>query len=328
MSKKRFTVRLERLVASAAFSEASAEELRVLVVLMAQKGRALDDEELIRVAKCSAARCRSALVLWEEEGVLSITESTSEEGVEYEHGTDIHFSDIEPDKPLEVARAISREDLSPLIDQCAEMLNKSALSSQETGQIVSLITKMALSEEYVVTLLAYLSSKGKTTVLRLIRKAEKLVGDGYDTIEKLEGYIKNKEEESSCEWEFRRIFGIYDRNLSQYEKKLFKKWGEEFGYSTAIVNLAYDKAVKAGSPRSISYVDAILGAWHSAGCRTVSECEANSQSFKSAKNDASEAPKKKPHKKSETPAMRYGDFDVEEAFRLALERSYGNEEEK
>ena len=322
MSKKRFSVNLERLVSSSAFAEASADELRVVLATLSAKSGEINEGELASLAKCSLSRCKSALVLWQEEGVIA----EGADGVEYEHNSEGHFSDMIEEKPLEVAKAISREDLSPLIDQCAEMMRKSALSTHETALIVSLVTKMALSEEYIVTLLAYLLEKGKTTVLRLVRKAESLVGGGYDTVEKLEEYIKNKESESSAEWEFRRIFGIYDRNLSQYEKALFKKWADEFGYSTAIVNLAYNKAARAGAPRSISYIDTLLTAWHGAGCKTVSECEANSESFKSARTAEGEPAQKKTKKKSDAPVARYGDFDVEEAFKLALERSYGKEE--
>lgn len=328
MSRKKYTLRLDRLVSSDAFSEASAEELRVLLAILASRESDFSEKELTRVAKCSTARCKSALVLWEEEGVISSREIVIEDGVEYEHGTENHFSDMVEDKPLEVAAAISREDLAPLVDQCAEILKKSALSTHETAHVVSLVTQMSLSQEYVLTLLAYLASKGKTGTLRLVKKAEKLVSDGCETVEALEAYIKTKEEESSAEWEFRRIFGIYDRNLSAYEKKLFKKWSEDFGYSTSIVSLAYDKAVRVGSPRSISYIDSVLSAWHDAGCKTVAECEQNSESFKASKKNDAEPTQKKQRKKSDAPTMRYGDFDVEEAFKLALERSYGNEEEK
>ena len=62
-----------RAAASESFREATAEELRVLVVLMESEGEDLTYKEIASRASVSAARARSATELWRAEGVLSDT---------------------------------------------------------------------------------------------------------------------------------------------------------------------------------------------------------------------------------------------------------------
>ena len=64
-------------------------------------------------------------------------------------------------------------------------------------------------------------------------------------------------------------------------------------------------------------MDKILTAWHEAGCKTLAECVAHQGEQKST----AEEPKRA--KKSEAPKLRYGDFDIDDAFQKALNRSYG-----
>ena len=326
MNKLFYRTYPEKLIASPIFHEASKDELKVFIALSNEKGQ-ISAEQLAVISGCALSRCRAAITLFEEEGLLEKSESRFEDSlIEYEHGETSHFSDMEEERPLEVARAIKREGLNELLDECARILDKAAFSSTETAKIVSLVTNLSLSGEYVTTLLSFLKSTGKCTVTRLFKKAEELVGRGIDEYDSLEEYIRDRELPEYV-WEFRRVFGIRGRQPSPSEKDYYKKWSEEFGYGANIVTLAYDKATLVGSPTSLAYIDKVLSAWHEAGCKTVSECEENSRVWKESKANVKKEPVTgRAKSKTAAPTPRYGDFDVEEAFRLALERSYGDEE--
>ena len=71
------------------------------------------------------------------------------------------------------------------------------------------------------------------------------------------------------------------------------------------------------------YIDSVLTSWHQAGCKTVSQCLAHNETAKAARAQKTE--KKYSKSKPETP--RYGNFDVNEAFQNALERSFGEKDE-
>ena len=135
------------------------------------------------------------------------------------------------------------------------------------------------------------------------------------------------EESSGAEWEFRRVLGIYGRNLSVSEKKYFKKWAEELGYSVAVVSEAYDIAVlntKSGRG-DLRYMDSVLTAWHEAGCRTVSECRAKAEADRLTRESDK---KEKKYTKSQAETPRYGNFDIQKAFDDAVSRSFSGLDEE
>ena len=107
---------------------------------------------------------------------------------------------------------------------------------------------------------------------------------------------------------------------SKTEKECFKKWSSDYGYFTEIVGEAYDIAVTSATRGHLTYADKLLTRWFECGCRTLSECREQyekDKAEKKSKKESERAKKQKPEKE------RYGDFDPEEAFLKAIERSYG-----
>ena len=309
------------LSASPEFSEASREELRVLLALIECGGSFDAIDSLAAAAQVSKARCTAAISLWEEAGV--ITERIDGAPIISEEFAERLVKDEIDEAPsLEVADSIRDGNLRSAIDECTMLMELATMPTADIKNITALYTQYGLSPEYIVTLAAYLAEKGKLTARKLCNHAIRLQGSGCDSVEALEGYIQNKATESDTDWEFRRIFGIYNRNLSQSEKNYFKKWSEEYGFSVAIVSEAYDRAVMntQNGRRYMQYMDTVLTSWYNAGCKTVAECIAQSEADKPK---AAEPQKRNMSRDADKP--RYGDFDVHEAFRLALERSYGDD---
>ena len=92
-----------------------------------------------------------------------------------------------------------------------------------------------------------------------------------------------KENESGAEWEFKRLLGIYNRNLSKRERELINKWYYDFGFSDEIIGEAYDiMTMKDPSKISLPYMDKVLSHWNAEGCRTLDECKRLSEREKAA----------------------------------------------
>ena len=315
-----------KLTSSPAFTEASREELRVLLALIESEGRFESTETLASMSSVSAPRCRSALSFWEESGI--ITERVGGAPIiteEFEERT--RACDVDEHPAIEVADSIRDGNLKSAIDECAMLIGTPSLPTADVKLITALYTQYGLSPEYIVTLAAYLAEKStKLTARKIVNEGIKLQGTGCDTVEALESYINNKSAESDADWEFRRIFGIYNRNLSQSERSYFKKWSEEYGFSVTIVSEAYDKAIMntQNGKHYLQYMDTVLTAWHKAGCKTLSECRAQSENDR-AEVKRTESPRGEPKKTPEKP--RYGTFDIHDAFQKALERSYGKSDE-
>ena len=318
--------RVDRLsaIGNPAFTDASKEELRALVALIELSGVCESEAALAEAAGISLARCKAALTLWEESGVIV---PDGQPIIEEEFEQRLTAGEIDEVPAVRVADSIRDENLASTIEECATLMGQACLPNSDVKNITALYTQYSLSPEYIVTLAAYLSSRGDLTVRRLCNEAIRLSGKGCDSVEALDAYIKDMEESSGAEWEFRRVLGIYGRNLSVSEKKYFKKWAEEFGYSVGVVGEAYDIAVlntKTGRG-DLRYMDSVLTAWHEAGCRTINDCREKAEADRLRRESEMSEPKKRTKTTAETP--RYGNFDITEAFNNAVARSFGGETE-
>ena len=315
-----------------AFTEASREELRVLLALIESNGRFDSEDELSKKASTSMARALSSLVFWEEAGVIApraesekTAENLTRPSITEEFEERIELGKISDEGSVKVAKDIRDNNLKELISECALIMNKPALSTEEAKQICAIYTQYALGEEFIVTLAAYIADKGKLTAQRLAIEAERLVKRGIDCTEALERYIIEKQNESGAEWEFKRQFGIYKRNLSNTEQEYAKRWYYEFGYSAEIVGEAYNITTLHTGELNFPYMNKILVHWNDSGCKTLEDCRSLSERER-AEIKAAEATEEK-QKKTSTPKKqtpRYGDFDVNDAFKKALQRSYGD----
>lgn len=319
MERIDYFLSLSSLPGDPAFSEASREELRVLLTLVSLEGKSDSDSALASISGVSLARCRAALVFWEDAGFIK---KRSEGGIIEEFEERLVRGEIDEEPAVRVADHIRQENLSSMLHECTRLLGQSCLSNVEVKHLTALNSQYGLSPEFIVTLAAHLESRDALTVKKLCNKAIDLEKAGIDDLDKLEEYITNSE--NPAIWEFRRLIGIYGRNLSPTERQLFTKWSDEFGYSVSIVGEAYDIAVLNTGKGNLAYMDKVLSAWHEAGCKTLSDCQSASN-VERAKRAASGTKKKSAKTTPETP--RYGDFDINDAFKKALERSYGESED-
>ena len=326
MTKLDYIINPLRVIDNPAFKEASKEELRVLIALIELSGRADDTKALADSAGISVARCKAALAFWEESGVIRENDGTPTIIEEFEER--LVRGEIDEVPAVDVAKSIRDENLASMIDECAMLLGQACLSNAEVKNLTGLYTQYSLSAEYIVTLAAHLQSRSTLTVKRLCDKAITLHNKGCESIEALNSYIKMAEETSGAEWEVRRVLGIYNRNLSPSEKELFRKWVYDFEYSATIIEEAFDIAALNTKNGDLRYMDKILSDWHNAGCKTVSECKAKAEADRLERaSEKKEADTSKFRAKSKPETPRYGEFDANDAFAKALERSYGMNDE-
>ena len=311
------------LTSSEAFTEASKEELRVLLAIIAEGGKVESDTALAKTAGVSKGRASSSLVFWEESGIITENDGTPTITEEFE--ARVELGKLDTGTAITAAKSVRDNELAALISECATLMQRPALNTEEIKTINALYTQYALDEEYIITLAAHINEKGKLTAARLGTEAERLVKRGIDTAEALFAYIEEKANETSDEWEFRHLLGIYNRTLTKSEQDYVRKWYGEFGYGEDIIGEAYDITVRNTGKLSLPYMDALLTPWHESGCKTLADCRDAIERDKAAKavEDKQKMPPKMPRTQKTTP--RYGNFDPLEAFEAALKRSYGEE---
>ena len=320
MAKRMFEVNTSALFSSEAFIGATRDELRVLVAVMAD--RAATDEAIAEAAGVSAARCRSALTLFEEEKILTRTAAVEEE-------FEAPIDEPDEDSAVQVASDIRDRGLASLISNFAALLQKPALSTGQVKKLVALNTNYSLSEEFLLTLGAHLADRGKLTVTRLVNEAIKLVEHEIDTPEALCAYIEQKRMTTEANIRMRRILGINGRAITNSERVYFEKWINEFGFSDQIIAHAYDIMFSNINKYHPKYMDHILTRWQDSGCKTLADCIEQNERDRAALAAEATAKKssvKNPTKKQTDTTPKYGAFSAEDALMRALERSYGSED--
>lgn len=318
MANRIFEINTEALFGAEAFIGATKEELRVLVAVMAD--RAATDERIAEAAGVTAARCRSALTLFEEEKILIRKEALTDE-------FDVPIDEPDEDSAIKVAKDIRDSGLAALIAEFAKLLEKPALSTGQVKKIVALYTNYSLCEEYILTLGAYLADCGKLTVTRLVNEAIKLVEREIDTPEALVAYIEEKKTTTDADARLRKFFRFYNRALTKDEHIYFRRWIYDYGFSEEIIGEAYQICVNNTEKYNAKYIDHILARWHEAGCKTLSECLALTERDRvTLAEESKKKSKAKSDQKNEGGVPKYGAFSAEDALMRALERSYGTEE--
>ena len=332
MAKINFRVLLRPLCECQGYTEMSATELRVLISLIENGGCIDSVAELAKMAATTEARAISTLTLLSEMGLIAPEGEVGAssgirgaDGIIEEFEYRIREGEIEEESSLTVAKTIRDENLAEMISECAALFGEPALSTEHASILTALHSQYALSPEYILTLAAYMATKGKPNCATLKNKAISLHKRGIDTVEELERYISDCERENTADWELKRLFGIKGRNLSDAELAYFRRWCEEYDFTTEIVSAAYDiSSVATGGRLSLPYTDKILTEWHEAGCKNLEECRRHEEKNKAERREAYKP--KKPREKEKPKPPRYGSFDVDEAFRAALNRSFGDDE--
>ena len=320
---KKYYKIISPISAGEAFAEASREELRAIIALSDNGGAPLSFEDISRLAGISLSRARSAVAFWEGSGVLKAEDALLTDGNIVEvFERRLGDSDMLDMTGVETAAEIRDANLAEVIDHCAKLMKKPVLHMEETKRIVSLSAEYGLEPGYIMALVTFMAEHSKSlTASAIFRKGKTLYDKEINTFEKLEAYIKDSEDQVSGEAEFKRAFGI-NHKLSSNQRELLKKWFMDYGFGLDVIGEAYDLMVNNINRVDFRYMDPIITSWHEAGCMTVADCRKKVAEDRLKKKQAADA--KKPQKKKETEKPRYGNFDPDEAFARALERSYGH----
>lgn len=177
------------------------------------------------------------------------------------------------------ATASVNESVDYLFKQAEAILGK-LLSPSDFELIYSFVDWLGLPVEVVIMLLRFAASQGKTGKRYLETVAIDWADKGIDTYESAEEYIRQIELRMSNEGKVRGILGIYDRALTQTEKKYISVWVTEKNYSAELIAEAYDRTVTATGKLTWAYMNKILQSWQEQGLETIEKVRASEEMFK------------------------------------------------
>lgn len=162
----------------------------------------------------------------------------------------------------------NNNELASMFDN-AETILGHLLSGNDMELLYSFHDWLGLPCDVIVMMLYYAQKRGKTGKRYLETLAINWVDNGIDNYEKAEAYIKQLEQYDNNEHKIRSILGIYDRALSQTEKKYITQWTNQQNINPDLVSLAYDKTIENTGKLSWAYMNKILQSWNDEGIKNI-----------------------------------------------------------
>lgn len=220
---------------------------------------ALPAPDLLGMDRVRLQKARSLLVLY---GVCGDSEGPQKPRKEIA---------VDPGE-LKVARA-GDAAFAGLCDYYEGMLGR-MMKKSELEILYSVYEGLGLPAEVLMLLINYCAGLKRLTVRFFEQEAYKWAKDGVETYSQAEQYLANLEQRHTRQGEIMRLFGIYDRKLSESEQRLVDKW-ISYGYDNDLIALAYDRTVLRTGALKWPYLDSILESWRTAGYRTRADVEQN-----------------------------------------------------
>ncbi len=258
---------------------ANAEFFRIYIYALSnfrKNGKVLSTAEISKKLRISSETVDAAIefwitaeVIWEDGDGYSFSQPDAEKGFR-EKASVVSNLRVRPsyDAAEIDATAAVNEKIDYLFRQ-AEVILEKILSPSDCELLYSFVDWLGLPVEVVIMLLQFAASQGKTGKRYLETVAIDWADKGINTYESAEEYIKEIEMKLSNEGKIRAILGIYDRALTQTEKKYISLWTFEKNIPIPLVEEAYDRTVSATGKMNWAYMNKILLNWQEEGLTSV-----------------------------------------------------------
>ena len=342
-------------------TNASAEDLRLLILLCAEPALRENTARLCERLGCTEEQVRLSLAFWRGAGVLTAengvsetpaSQSAAEESVPTAvsapaaaHHTDSlprytteELSDL-LERRQEAAPAAhhtdslpryTTEELSDLLErrqEAAALIDECQrvlgriFNVREIGVLVGLLDYLSLDAEYLILLCAHCAGLGKTSIHYVEKVAQDMVAGGACTVEALQETLRREDAAREAEGRIRALFGAQDRKLTATERKYIRRWTDEWKFDMGMIELAYEATVDTIGDASMRYTDGVLKRWAAEGLTTPEAVAASDERWRRARENEAASAGK-----SKTPKdggkKQGGSFDVDDFFEAALKRSY------
>lgn len=296
-------------------SRASQNDLRVLVALAA--GAAASADALARACDISVGEVTASLAFWRGAGIIKTTDYVAPPAASAEP-TAAPAAANEPAPYQMTGEEIERicsehQDLKSTLDKCQQLYGK-VFTYSEASVVVYLYDHLRLDCEYILLLCQYCVNHGQKSLRYFEKTALALYDKGIDSVEKLDDYISNESKRAELEYKVRKLFGFGERALTSKEKEHLNTWANEWNISFELVEAGYERMMANISEPKIHYENKILKAWHDAGINTVDEI------------NEKDLPKSEKKSSSKQTTSSPG-FDIDEFFKLAVERGKNGADE-
>ncbi len=308
------------LPASVLSSDATAEQLRVLLWLAEDASLSGKPAQLAKLADVDKSALSDILDYWKSCGVL--TDGKETEVVSSQKATKKKTTEsVEKNPPKRVLQradelpTYNTEELSDmmekraslriLLDACQNIFGK-MFNPHEINILFGMVDYLKLEDEYILILLAHCKRLEIKSFRQVERYAISLIDKGITTADSLDAHLQEMEAAHQLEGTIRQMFGLKSRALTAKERGAIEKWAS-YGYGEDVIRRAYEITVNSTGNASIPYANSILERWHSEGLKTVEEIDQRQTEERAEKEGKT----------------TFGNsFQTDDFFKAALEKSF------
>ena len=152
---------------------------------------------------------------------------------------------------------MGNERIKSMFNISSQILNKT-LSSNDMKVLYSFYDYLKLPVEVIFSLLEYCVTINKNNMRYIEKVAYTWAENEINTPRKAGNYIKQKTQDKELAAKYRKMFKITDRDFSEEEFAVIKKWINEYKRTDDDIIAAYNKTVMNTGKVAIKYMDAIL----------------------------------------------------------------------
>ncbi len=282
---------------------ASGEQFKVLLYILRNSGKDISPAEISKKIKLDADDVTDAIKYWVLTGVISETESGSEDKKEAsskpspkkfvpaENNGKKKETTVPAEKDDEAYVLPSYSEIAARIDEAPEIASLfeelqiilgKTISYEGQCVFIKLYDYYGLPADVICTLVGYCVSIGKTGFGYFSKVGKTWSEQEIDTMDKAMEKIQSLSQISKVWREFCIETGIKNPKPTTVQQSYFEKWLNILKMSTEMIVLAYEKAVESTGKLNMKYMDSILKRWGEAGYKTPADVQLEDKNKKDA----------------------------------------------
>lgn len=280
---------------------ASGAALKVLLFVLRNNGKPLGKSFIASSLGISEENVEEAFCFWEQVNILAKDNlQTSDKQPDTPPAAPPPVESKTPSftqrssanfltSPSEIAARIDNSDKIKILLSMAEKSLGNMLTYTEQRSLIWIYEYVGLDVDVILMLLEYCISIGKPNMRYVETLAISWQENNINTLDSAQAEIKRLQESRSFESKLMNIFGVSSK-FSKKQKQFAADWLEK-GYSTELIEYAYEKTMDSISKLSFPYIDTILKSWYANGLLTktqIDEYDKPDSSFSSKKKKSSD----------------------------------------
>lgn len=212
--------------------------------------------------------------------LLKVEENIVREAINYWIGKGLLIGSEKPSikkeavvLPKTAANPIPQSRELSFLLECVEGKFKRPLSTVEYKSIVHILEFIRLPADVILMAVEYCISINKANFSYIEKVCINWAEKGIINHDIAEQYLSLLKQTQQNETKIKQLFGIQNRNLTEYESKLIMTWINEYKFSIEVIKIAFEKTVAATNKVAFAYMNKILSNWYQSGFKTIEDIQ-------------------------------------------------------